>query len=60
MRHLAEEPRAALAAAMRAGHVGLGPGLVDEHETGWIEATLVAPPPTPPARNIGPILLAGG
>jgi hypothetical protein len=50
---------AARCAAMGAGHVRLGPGLVDEHETRRIKLTLMPPPSRPLACDIGPILLAG-
>ena len=40
-------------------HVGLGPGLIDEHETTWIEPALVSLPSRAPARHVGPVLLGG-
>jgi len=42
---------------MAAGHVGLGPGLVDEDQTGRIELALMALPALPLARDVGPVLL---
>ena len=39
------------------GHVGLGPGLVDEHQAGGVDPTLIQNPLRPPARDIGAILL---
>jgi hypothetical protein len=40
-------------------HAGLDPGLVDEHQTPWIEACLPRPPASPPAGDIGAGLLKG-
>ena len=59
MRNLRDQPLAARSPPMRSGHVGLGPGLVDEDQTLGIELSLMPPPSQPPARNVGPILLAG-
>ena len=59
MRNLRSQPLAARRAPMRTSHVGLGPGLVDEDETPGIKLSLMPPPSQPPARNVGPILLAG-
>jgi hypothetical protein len=44
---------------MRAGHVGLGPGLIDKDQALRINAFLIAPPPGPLARDVGPLLLGG-
>jgi hypothetical protein len=44
---------------MAPGHVGLGPGLVDEHQPMGSDAALVLLPPGPPAGDVRPILLAG-
>ena len=41
------------------GHVGLGPGLIDEHQPARIDAVLVLLPPRPPTGDVRPILLAG-
>ena len=38
MRRLGDRRRAAFVPAVRARHIGLGPGLVDEDETFWIES----------------------
>jgi hypothetical protein len=38
-------------------HVGLGPGFVDEHQAGRIDAVLMGQPLRPPARYVGAILL---
>ena len=40
-------------------HVGLGPRLVDEHQSGGINLVLVGLPSRPLAGDVGPILLAG-
>jgi hypothetical protein len=39
------------------GHVGLGPGLVDEDQPARIKLSLVALPPRSLARHVWPILL---
>ena len=46
-------------AAMGAGHVGLRPGLVDEHEPRGVEVGLALEPGLSPLQDIGPLLLAG-
>jgi len=45
--------------AMGADHVGLGPGLIDEDETGRINLSLMSFPACPSARDVGPVLLGG-
>ena len=45
------------AAAMAAGHVGRGPGLVDEHEPLGIEIELAIEPVVPLLQDVGPVLL---
>src|SRR5262249_11460801 len=59
VRRLAVERLAAPSPAMTPGHVGLGPGLVDEHPTAGIDPVLVLLPPSPPAGDVRSILLAG-
>jgi hypothetical protein len=44
---------------MPAGHIGLGPGLVEEHQAPGVKPALVRLPPRPPAGDVGAILLAG-
>src|SRR6516164_8215045 len=44
---------------MPAGHVGLGPDLVDEHQALGVKPALMRLPPGPAAGNVGAILLAG-
>ena len=43
VRHLGDQPRAAAAAPVPAGHVGLGPGLVDKHQAPGVKPALMAP-----------------
>lgn len=50
---------AAPAAAMTTGHVGGGPGLVDEDQTLWIEIELGLEPGQALLQDVGPILLGG-
>ena len=59
VRHLGDQPLAARRAAVGAGHVGLGPGLVDEDQAGGIKPPLILLPLRAPARHVRPILLAG-
>src|SRR5439155_15962023 len=44
VRHLGDQPRAAAAAAIAAGYVGLGLGLVDAHEAPRVKPSLVLLP----------------
>ena len=44
-------------AAMAAGHVGGGPGLVNEHKPFGIEIELVFEPGAALAQDVGPVLL---
>jgi len=44
---------------MGSGHVGLGPGLVDEDQPPGIDPALIFAPPGPPPGNVRSILLAG-
>jgi hypothetical protein len=59
VRRFGDQPLAARRATMATGHVGLGPGLVDEDQAGRINPALVLPPLSPSPRDVGPILLAG-
>ena len=59
VRHLGDQADAASAAPVAAGHVGLGPGLVDEHQASGVKPALMRFPPDPAAGNVGAILLAG-
>ena len=40
-------------------HIGLGPGLVDEHQPGGIDAALIGFPLGAAPSDVGPITLAG-
>ena len=53
------QPLAPGAAAMATGHVGLGPGLIQEHEATWIQLALPALPPAAAAHDVRPVLLGG-
>src|SRR5215469_1917339 len=57
--HLGDQPGAAAAAAMAAGHIGLDPALVDKHQASRVKPALMGLPPDPAAGDVGAILLAG-
>jgi hypothetical protein len=59
MRNLGYQPLAALAAPVATCHVGLSPGLVDEHQARRVNLALVALPLRPPPGHVRSILLAG-
>ena len=59
MRGLCDQSLAASRTAMSAGHVGLGPGLVDEDEARRIKPPLILSPLCPSPGDVGTILLAG-
>ena len=59
LRHLRDQAGAAAAATMPAGHVGLDPGLVDEHQALGVKPALMRLPPGPAASDVDAILLAG-
>jgi hypothetical protein len=40
-------------------HIGLCPGLIDEHQPSGIDPILILGPLRPPASDIGAILLGG-
>lgn len=48
-----------LAPSVGPRHVGLGPGLINEHETAGIDLSLVALPTLAPPRYVRPVLLTG-
>jgi hypothetical protein len=56
---LGMEPLTAPGTAMGAGHVGLGPGLIDEDEAPGIKPALILAPLPPAPRDHRTILLAG-
>ena len=53
------QPLASGTAAMRAGHVGLGPGLIQEHKPARIKLALPALPPAAAAHDVRAVLLGG-
>src|SRR4051794_9252724 len=59
LRHFGNEAGAAGTSPMAPGHVGLGPGLVDEDQVFGVEPTLIFLPPLAPAGDIGAVLFAG-
>ena len=59
VRRKAAQPLTLKSPAAQRGHVGLDPGLVDEHQAVWIEAILQAAPALPPPRDVGAALLKG-
>jgi hypothetical protein len=59
MRRLGNEPFAPGTTPMRARHVCLGPGLVDENQSGWIKLALMTLPSIAPSCDVGTILFAG-
>ena len=58
VRDLGDEPSSARRPAVEPGHVGLGPGLVDEHQTRRIDALLMGSPAPAMALYVRPILFA--
>ena len=59
VRGLGFEPLATRRPSPERGHIGLGPGLVDEDQALLINAILIFSPLGPPARHVGTILFAG-
>jgi hypothetical protein len=57
VRHLGFDPLTARRPSSEWSHVGLGPGLVDEHQAGRIDTILIFSPLCPPACHIRAILL---
>ena len=58
MRHLGDQASAAAAAPVPAGHIGLDPGLVDEHQALGVKPALMGLPSGAPAGDVDAILLA--
>jgi hypothetical protein len=56
---LADQPLADRASPVAAGHLGVGPGLVDEHQLGRIEARLAGLPARAPLGHVRPVTLGG-
>ena len=59
MRHLGFEPLAARRPAPQRRHVGLRPGLVDEHQAAGVDPVLIRRPLRAAAGDIGTVLLGG-
>jgi hypothetical protein len=59
MRHFGDEPFPPRRPPMTAGHVGLGPGLIDEDQARRINAALVLSPLAASPGHVRPILLTG-
>jgi len=59
VRHRGDQTLPTQGSAMGAGHVGLGPGLVDEDQARRVNAVLVALPPLALAGDVGAVLLGG-
>ena len=59
VRRAGDQPLAPGATPVRAGHVGLGPSLVDEDQARGIKPPLVLLPLSAPSCHVGPSLLAG-
>ena len=57
--HASEQTLTPRRSTMGAGHVGLGPGLVDENQAAGINAALVTLPPRALSRYVGSLLLGG-
>jgi hypothetical protein len=56
---VADQALAAWGAAMGAGHVRLGPGLINEDEAGRVDPPLVPPPALTLGGDVRPALLGG-
>ena len=59
VRHFRREALPERRPAPERRHVGLGPGLVDEHQALGVDPVPVAKPLRPPARDIGAVPLGG-
>ena len=59
VRNFRHQPGTTGAAPVAAGHVGLGPSLVDEDQALGIKPALIHPPAGPPPGDVGAILFAG-
>ena len=57
VRHADPQTLAARSPSVAAGHVGGGPGLVDEHQALGVETELVLEPSLPAAQDVGTVLL---
>lgn len=59
MRKAHAQPLTFGAAAMAAGHVGGGPGFIDEDQAFGLQIELAVEPVVPLLQNVGPVLLDG-
>ena len=59
VRDFADEPGAALCPSPQRCHIGLGPGLVDEHQPLRLNPALILCPLRPLASHVGTIAFAG-
>ena len=59
MRDTVDQALSLRAPTVGAGHVGLGPGFINEHQAPWVYTILVALPVVALARNVRALLLAG-
>jgi hypothetical protein len=59
VRSFGDELSPARRPAVRARHIGFGPGLVEEDEAFWIEPRLKFSPPRAVTRNVRAILFGG-
>jgi hypothetical protein len=57
LRHMAHEPLAAGATTMQPHHLGVGRGLINEHQPGRLKHALFSHPATPCARHVRAFLL---
>jgi hypothetical protein len=59
LRGLADEPLAPLTSPVDAHHLGVGAGLIDEHQLGGVKARLACLPAFASQGYVGPILFGG-
>jgi len=59
VRHRGDQTLSAQGSTVGAGHICLGPGLVDEDQARRVNAVLVALPPLALAGDVGAVLLGG-
>ena len=59
LRDFGQQTLAARCPAAQRGHIGLGPGLIDEDQAGRIDPLLIGPPLDPPAGDVLTIPLLG-
>jgi hypothetical protein len=59
MRHLGFDPLTARRPAPQRRHIGFGPGLIDEYQTGGVDPLPILDPLRPAAGDVGAILLGG-